>query len=199
MRSVGGAVIQAHELTRPTASQRPQCKRCAASRWRAERAAAGGDGPVGVGQVDADAHARGPRHADQRHRHDRRHGDDPAERQKLTLLRREHIGFVFQFFNLLPMLSAEENVLLPLSIAGRAARPRVAGGAAARTGLAGRRTHRPAELSGGEQQRVAISRALITRPTSCSPTSRPETWIPGPARRSSDCSATPRSHTDRRS
>ena len=85
---------------------------------------------------------------------------------ELTLLRREHIGFVFQFFNLLPMLTAEENVVLPLSIAGE--KPGSARGSTScsqRTGLAAAATHRPAELSGGEQQRVAIARALVTRPT----------------------------------
>ncbi len=84
---------------------------------------------------------------------------------KLTLLRRQHIGFVFQFFNLLPMLSAEENIVLPLSIAGERADPAWLSELLQRTGLGGRTTHRPAELSGGEQQRVAIARALITRPT----------------------------------
>jgi putative ABC transport system ATP-binding protein len=84
---------------------------------------------------------------------------------QLTKLRREHIGFVFQFFNLLPMLSAEENVLLPLSIAGAKHDAPWLEELLERTGLAARRTHRPAELSGGEQQRVAIARALITRPT----------------------------------
>jgi putative ABC transport system ATP-binding protein len=83
----------------------------------------------------------------------------------LTLLRREHIGFVFQFFNLLPMLTAEENVVLPLSIAGEKPDAAWLDELLERTGLTGRRHHRPAELSGGEQQRVAISRALITRPT----------------------------------
>jgi len=89
-------------------------------------------------------------------------GLDDAE---LTRLRREHIGFVFQFFNLLPMLSAEENVLLPLSIAGEKPDQRWVTELFERTGLAARRAHRPAELSGGEQQRVAIARALVTRPT----------------------------------
>jgi putative ABC transport system ATP-binding protein len=84
---------------------------------------------------------------------------------ELTLLRREHIGFVFQFFNLLPMLSAEENILLPLSIAGEKPDRTWLDDLLARTGLAARRHHRPAELSGGEQQRVAIARALVTKPT----------------------------------
>jgi putative ABC transport system ATP-binding protein len=84
---------------------------------------------------------------------------------KLTHLRREHIGFVFQFFNLLPMLTAEENVLLPLTIAGGKTDQAWLDELLSKTGLAERRRHRPSELSGGEQQRVAISRALITRPT----------------------------------
>jgi putative ABC transport system ATP-binding protein len=84
---------------------------------------------------------------------------------KLTLLRREHIGFVFQFFNLLPMLTAEENVLLPLTIAGEKPDRAWVDELFAKTGLSDRRHHRPSELSGGEQQRVAISRALVTRPT----------------------------------
>ena len=84
---------------------------------------------------------------------------------KLTRIRREHIGFVFQFFNLLPMLTAEENVVLPLSIAGEKADRAWLDELLEKTGLAARRSHRPAELSGGEQQRVAISRALITLPT----------------------------------
>ena len=84
---------------------------------------------------------------------------------KLTLLRREHIGFVFQFFNLLPMLSAEENVVLPLSIAGEKPERAWLDELLEKTGLSDRRRHRPAELSGGQQQRVAIARALVTRPT----------------------------------
>jgi putative ABC transport system ATP-binding protein len=83
----------------------------------------------------------------------------------VTLLRRRHIGFVFQFFNLLPMLNAEENVKLPLSIAGEKPDSAFFEDLLKRTGLADRRSHRPAELSGGQQQRVAIARALVTKPT----------------------------------
>jgi putative ABC transport system ATP-binding protein len=83
----------------------------------------------------------------------------------LTRLRREHIGFIFQFFNLLPMLDAEENVVLPLSIAGERPEEAWVAELLSKVGLAARRSHRPAELSGGEQQRVAIARALVTRPT----------------------------------
>ena len=84
---------------------------------------------------------------------------------KLTRLRREHIGFVFQFFNLLPMLNAEENVLLPLSIAGTKPDRDFYEGLLDAIGLTERRKHRPSELSGGQQQRVAIARALVSRPT----------------------------------
>ena len=83
----------------------------------------------------------------------------------LTRLRREHIGFIFQFFNLLPMLDAEENIVLPLSIAGEKPDGEWVEELISKVGLAGRRSHRPSELSGGEQQRVAIARALVTRPT----------------------------------
>jgi putative ABC transport system ATP-binding protein len=83
----------------------------------------------------------------------------------LTRLRRKHIGFVFQFFNLLPMLSAEENVLLPLSIAGEKPDAGWLAELLDATGLADRRSHRPAELSGGQQQRVAVARALVSKPT----------------------------------
>jgi putative ABC transport system ATP-binding protein len=85
--------------------------------------------------------------------------------RELTKLRRRHIGFVFQSFNLLPTLSAEENVLLPLAIAGKRPPAAEVDALLTRVGLAERRQHRPAELSGGQQQRVAIARALITRPT----------------------------------
>jgi putative ABC transport system ATP-binding protein len=83
----------------------------------------------------------------------------------LTKLRRRHIGFVFQFFNLLPMLTAEENITLPLAIAGEKPDPDWFRGLIAKVGLADRLHHRPAELSGGQQQRVAIARALVSRPT----------------------------------
>jgi putative ABC transport system ATP-binding protein len=85
--------------------------------------------------------------------------------KELTLLRRRHIGFIFQFFNLLPMLNAEENILLPLSIAGEKPDEAWFEDLLEKTGLADRRKHRPSELSGGQQQRVAIARALVSRPT----------------------------------
>jgi putative ABC transport system ATP-binding protein len=84
---------------------------------------------------------------------------------ELTRLRRKHIGFIFQFFNLLPMLDVQENVLLPLAIAGEKPERAWLEELLDRVGLQHRRSHRPAELSGGEQQRVAIARALISRPT----------------------------------
>jgi putative ABC transport system ATP-binding protein len=84
---------------------------------------------------------------------------------QLTKLRREHIGFIFQFFNLLPMLTAEENVVLPLTIAGEKPEAAWVDELLGKTGLADRRAHRPAELSGGQQQRVAIARALVSKPT----------------------------------
>jgi putative ABC transport system ATP-binding protein len=87
--------------------------------------------------------------------------DDAA----LTRLRRDHIGFIFQFFNLLPMLTAAENIVLPLKLAG--AKPDEAWLAelVQRVGLGDRLSHRPAELSGGQQQRVAVARALVSRPS----------------------------------
>jgi putative ABC transport system ATP-binding protein len=85
--------------------------------------------------------------------------------KKLTLLRRKHIGFVFQAFNLVPTLTAEENVTLPLSIAGKKIDRSWVDSVLQRVGLDDRRSHRPAELSGGQQQRVAVARALVAEPT----------------------------------
>ncbi|HMI98301.1 MAG TPA: ABC transporter ATP-binding protein [Gaiellaceae bacterium] len=84
---------------------------------------------------------------------------------EITKLRRAHIGFIFQFFNLLPMLTAEENILLPLSIAGRKPDEAEFEELLNRVGLTDRRSHRPSELSGGQQQRVAVARALVAKPT----------------------------------
>jgi putative ABC transport system ATP-binding protein len=82
----------------------------------------------------------------------------------LTQLRRDRIGFIFQTFNLLPVLNAEENILLPLSIAGRDADREWFDRLVDTVGIRDRLSHRPAELSGGQQQRVAVARALISRP-----------------------------------
>jgi putative ABC transport system ATP-binding protein len=87
--------------------------------------------------------------------------DDAA----LTKLRRDKLGFVFQFFNLLPVLTAEENLVLPLSIAGRKPDSEWLERLIQTVGLEDRRTHRPSELSGGQQQRVAVARALVSKPT----------------------------------
>jgi putative ABC transport system ATP-binding protein len=87
--------------------------------------------------------------------------DDTA----LTKLRRDHIGFVFQFFNLLPMLTAAENIALPLKLAGQSPDKEWLDELIEKVGLGARLTHRPSELSGGQQQRVAVARALVSRPT----------------------------------
>ncbi|MGL6279223.1 MAG: ABC transporter ATP-binding protein [Gaiella sp.] len=94
-------------------------------------------------------------------------GVDPAALKdtKLTKLRREHVGFVFQSFNLLPTLSAEENVTLPLDLAGEKPDLAWVDELLETVGLRERRRHRPAELSGGQQQRVAVARALVHRPS----------------------------------
>jgi putative ABC transport system ATP-binding protein len=85
---------------------------------------------------------------------------------ELTRLRREHVGFIFQFFNLLPMLTARENIVLPLDLAGTKSKKNGwVEELSAKVGLTERLSHRPAELSGGQQQRVAIARALVSRPT----------------------------------
>ena len=85
--------------------------------------------------------------------------------KQLTRLRREHIGFIFQFFNLLPMLTARENIVLPLDLAGAKSNNGWVDELSAKVGLTERLSHRPSELSGGQQQRVAVARALISRPT----------------------------------
>src|SRR5439155_2458613 len=84
--------------------------------------------------------------------------------RRLTILRRERIGFVFQAFNLLPSLTVAQNIGLPLRLDGRRARRSEVRDVATRVGLGDRLRHRPAQLSGGQQQRVAIARALVTRP-----------------------------------
>jgi putative ABC transport system ATP-binding protein len=83
---------------------------------------------------------------------------------ELTKLRRDKLGFVFQFFNLIPVLTAEENLVLPLSIAGRKPDRQWLDQLVQTVGLQDRRTHRPSELSGGQQQRVAVARALVSKP-----------------------------------
>src|SRR6058998_531110 len=84
--------------------------------------------------------------------------------RRLTVLRRERIGFVFQAFNLLPSLTVAQNIGLPLRLDGRRAKRSVVREVAARVGLENRLRHRPSQLSGGQQQRVAIARALVTQP-----------------------------------
>jgi putative ABC transport system ATP-binding protein len=84
---------------------------------------------------------------------------------QLTRLRREHIGFIFQFFNLLPMLTAKENIVLPLQLAGTKPANGWVEELTEKVGLTDRASHRPSELSGGQQQRVAIARALVSKPT----------------------------------
>ena len=87
--------------------------------------------------------------------------DDTA----LTKLRRDHIGFIFQFFNLLPMLTAAENIVLPLKLAGAKPDEEWLAELIDKVGLGDRLSHRPSELSGGQQQRVAVARALVSRPS----------------------------------
>jgi putative ABC transport system ATP-binding protein len=84
---------------------------------------------------------------------------------EVTKLRRDHIGFIFQFFNLLPMLTAEQNIVLPLTLGGREPEAEFFDDLLGKVGLQDRRKHRPSELSGGQQQRVAIARALVSRPS----------------------------------
>jgi putative ABC transport system ATP-binding protein len=89
---------------------------------------------------------------------------DELDDRRLTELRRDKVGFVFQAFNLLPVLTAEENLVLPLTIAGRKPDAEWLESLVQTVGLGDRRTHRPSELSGGQQQRVAVARALVSKP-----------------------------------
>jgi putative ABC transport system ATP-binding protein len=89
---------------------------------------------------------------------------DRLSERRLTILRRERIGFVFQAFNLMPTLTVAQNIALPLRLDGRRVRRSTVRDVAARVGIENRLRHRPAQLSGGQQQRVAIARALVTRP-----------------------------------
>jgi putative ABC transport system ATP-binding protein len=89
---------------------------------------------------------------------------DELDDRRLTELRRDKVGFIFQAFNLLPVLTAEENLVLPLTIAGRKPDPEWVESLVRTVGLGDRRTHRPSELSGGQQQRVAVARALVSKP-----------------------------------
>src|SRR3954470_3820243 len=83
--------------------------------------------------------------------------------KELTMLRRQRVGFIFQAFNLIPQLTAEENIVLPLTLAREKANGNLTS-LLEQVGLTDRRTHKPTELSGGQQQRVAVARALITEP-----------------------------------
>ena len=143
-------------------------------------------GPSGSGKSTLMHILAGLDLVDLRLRPDRRNRDhDHSEDQQLTLLRREHVGFIFQFFNLLPMLNAVENITLPLDSRGTKPDKAWLDEIVGKMGLVDRRAHRPSELSGGQQQRVAIARALylLARP-SCSRTSRPATSTRRPGRRS---------------
>ncbi len=111
--------------------------------------------------------------------------------RRLTLLRRDRVGFVFQAFNLVPTLTVAENITLPLDLSGVSGDQDWIDALVDVVGLRDRLHHRPSELSGGQQQRVAVARAFAGLPRSSSPTSRPATSTPAPAARSSPCSAAP--------
>jgi putative ABC transport system ATP-binding protein len=119
--------------------------------------------------------------------------------RRLTILRRERIGFVFQAFNLMPSLTVTQNIALPLRLDGRRTRRSDVREVAARVGLDQRLRHRPSQLSGGQQQRVAIARASSRGPRSCSPTSRPERSTPAPGAASWHSCATSSTRTATRS
>ena len=109
----------------------------------------------------------------------------------LTMLRRDQVGFIFQAFNLIPTLTAAENITLPAALAGRKPDEDWLHAVVDTVGLADRMGHRPSELSGGQQQRVAVARALAGRPRSSSVTSRPATSTPEREPRSCRSCATP--------
>ena len=164
--AVGGAVVEAHELERQYGEGDTAVHALRGVSLQVERAhLVAVMGPSGSGKSTLMHILAGldkPTSGTVRIAGTEITGLDDAQ---MTRLRREHIGFVFQFFNLLPMLSAEENVLLPLSIAGEKPDQAWLEQLLEKTGLADRRRHRPSELSGGQQQRVAIARALVTKPT----------------------------------
>ena len=192
-----GTVVQATRHHAPLRRRRDRRRR-AARRLARRRGgpARRRHGPVGLRQVDAHAHPRGPRQADDRHGRDRRHGDHRRSNDgKLTRLRRQHIGFVFQFFNLLPMLTAEENVVLPLSIAGEKPGQAVARRPARRRRASptGARTARPSSRAASSSASRSRARSSRGRRSS-SPTSRPATSTRRPAARSSSSCARRSTH-----
>ena len=149
-------------------------------------------GPSGAGQVDPPALHRHPRHPHPGlDPHRRRGSDGPARARASPTCATARIGFVFQFHHLLPEFNALENVMMPGMVQGMSrARARDPGaGAARRGGPAPRVSHRPGELSGGEQQRVALARALLLEPKLSWPTSRPATSTRRRARRFTSCSS----------
>ena len=121
-------------------------------------------GPSGSGKSTFLNVAAGLDRPDLRQRRARRHRAGGLSERRLTILRRERVGFVFQAFNLMPSLTVAQNIGLPLRLDGRRPRRSQVREAAARVGLGDRLRHRPSQLSGGQQQRVAIARALVTRP-----------------------------------
>ena len=124
-------------------------------------------GPSGFGQVDAAQPARGHRSADHRHRFDRRHEISGLSERALAAWRARHVGFIFQLYNLIPVLTAFENVELPLLLTHLSKKQRREHVLTALdiVGLSDRAGHYPRQLSGGQEQRVAIARAIVTDPT----------------------------------
>ncbi len=118
---------------------------------------------------------------------------------QLTTLRRERIGFVFQAFNLIPTLTARENILLPLSLAGRKPDPSWFDQVIDAVGLRDRLGHRPSQLSGGQQQRVACARALVSQPRIVFADERPATWTAPPRGRCWASCGAPSTSSGRRS